>query len=370
MNETPLVRAMPGELTAKVYCSIKDQISAGLLTPGQCVPSERELEKRFKVSRVTVRRGLNQLVCEGLLRREPGRGYFLPDLSTANGRGANGHAVVFLHDHDEEALAGGAYHARLWAGARAEAARTGYLTMISAVRAGLLTADMAGSFAATAAGVICDHTDPEALRMLGRTGLPVVQVDYYNTASDAEVVVQDDIGGIFTATHHLFDCGHRRIGFLDTAPALRRQNRAANAERRTAAFLMACERLGIATRFRAEADLMMENAEEGTRTLLDAGVTALVVPHGELWPSVTAVLLEKRVDYPKTFGVVTWGDPPGDSENDALPFPTSATWCKEHMGREAVRRLMLRLERPDARPVITVIPVSLVDRKTGGQGEG
>ncbi len=367
MKKKPLVRAMPGELTAKVYNRIKEQIAAGLLTPGQCVPSERELEKLMKVSRVTVRRGLDKLVLEGLLRREPGRGYFLPDPSRSNGHGGNGHAVVFLHDHDEEALAAGAYHARLWAGAREEAARTGYLTMISAVRAELLTAEMAGSFASTAVGAICDHTDPEALRMLARTGLPIVQVDYYNTAPGIDVVAQDDIGGVLTAAHHLFGCGHRRIGYLDTAAMLRQQNRAANAERRTAAFLMACEQLGISARFRAEADLLRETAVEGTRALLDAGVTALIVPHGELWPSVSAVLAERAVEYPALFGVVTWGDPSVGSENGSLPFPTSVTWCKEQMGREAVRRLMLRIERPDTRPVTTIIPATLVDRQTGGR---
>jgi DNA-binding LacI/PurR family transcriptional regulator len=38
------------------------------------------------------------------------------------------------------------------------------------------------------------------------------------------------------------------------------------------------------------------------------------------------------------------------------------------MGREAARRLLLRLDRPDADPATLVIPAQLVDRGTGGRG--
>lgn len=47
------------------------------LSPGDAMPSERELMARFDVSRATVRRAIDQLVNDGLLVRTPGKGTFV-----------------------------------------------------------------------------------------------------------------------------------------------------------------------------------------------------------------------------------------------------------------------------------------------------
>ncbi|MFF5100059.1 MULTISPECIES: GntR family transcriptional regulator [Actinosynnema] len=44
--------------------------------PGSAIPSERDLATRYRVSRITVRAAIGQLVSEGLLTRAKGRGTF------------------------------------------------------------------------------------------------------------------------------------------------------------------------------------------------------------------------------------------------------------------------------------------------------
>jgi DNA-binding LacI/PurR family transcriptional regulator len=206
------------------------------------------------------------------------------------------------------------------------------------------------------------------VRALLGAGVPVVQIDYHCPGLPVDSVVQDDFGGIILAVEHLHARGHSRIGYLDTSAELRAAGRALNSERRLAGFRAATTHLGLDDSLIAPVVLASRRAADGTAALLDAGVTALVVPHKELWDSVREVLARRAVALPGDFGVVAWGDP--DASQEAAGFPSALTWSKEQMGREAARRLLLRLERPDVEPAAVIIPTRLVDRGTGGRGPG
>ncbi len=64
-----------------VYHQIKEQIleaiAGGLLAEGDPLPSERELVEHLNVSRMTVRRALNELVLSGQLHTRPGKGTYV-----------------------------------------------------------------------------------------------------------------------------------------------------------------------------------------------------------------------------------------------------------------------------------------------------
>lgn len=53
---------------------VRGRIAAGLLAPGDAVPSETALSEEFRVARNTVRRALAELHRDGLLTVVPGRG--------------------------------------------------------------------------------------------------------------------------------------------------------------------------------------------------------------------------------------------------------------------------------------------------------
>ncbi|MFS0786112.1 GntR family transcriptional regulator [Shouchella sp. 1P09AA] len=56
---------------------IQKQIKAGLLKPGDALPSEREFADKYQISRMTVRQGMNNLVQKRQLIREKGKGTFV-----------------------------------------------------------------------------------------------------------------------------------------------------------------------------------------------------------------------------------------------------------------------------------------------------
>ncbi|WP_226579562.1 GntR family transcriptional regulator [Halobacillus litoralis] len=58
---------------------IKQKIETGLYAEGEAIPSERELSEQYEVSRMTVRQAVNNLVQDGRLYREKGKGTFVAE---------------------------------------------------------------------------------------------------------------------------------------------------------------------------------------------------------------------------------------------------------------------------------------------------
>ena len=356
----------PGDLTEKVASTVREEIATGKLVQGECVLSERVLSSRMGVSRGTVRCGLERLVKEGLLRREAGKGYSLRGPMESAGEAAGRKTVVFVHSHSEEDLLEGRRHGRIWAGAREEAARAGLLTLISSIPENELDAGRAADLAAVAGGVLCDHTRPESTRRLQEAGIPVVHLDYpQHGGQRADAIVQDDCGGMELAVDHLREHGHRKIGYLDTTEHFRAKGKHLNASRRLVGFRTACSNIGSEVKGLVEP--AGPDARRAVLSLLERGATALVIPHTEPWSSARAALDERGRAVGGDFGVVLWG---GDQLGDEETAPTCVTWSKEQMGREGVRRLLLRMNRRSVEPATIVIPARLVDNGTGGRGPG
>jgi GntR family transcriptional regulator len=63
-----------------LYAQIKEMLQREIeadMKPGDALPPEPELEKRFGVSRITIRRALDELEVDGLIVRQQGRGTFV-----------------------------------------------------------------------------------------------------------------------------------------------------------------------------------------------------------------------------------------------------------------------------------------------------
>jgi GntR family transcriptional regulator len=71
----PLEGASP--LYSRVYRAIAEQIATGALRPHDRLPTERAIAETLEVSRVTVRRALQELMRDGLVEPAAGRGYLV-----------------------------------------------------------------------------------------------------------------------------------------------------------------------------------------------------------------------------------------------------------------------------------------------------
>ena len=75
------MRTLQAESFSPLYAQLMNQLQAdihrGLYPVGSRIPPEHELEMNYGVSRVTVRRALQELTGEGLLERKQGKGTFV-----------------------------------------------------------------------------------------------------------------------------------------------------------------------------------------------------------------------------------------------------------------------------------------------------
>lgn len=66
---------------ALVYQRLRDKLGEGRFPVGSRLPTEEQMSHEFEVSRITVRRALEQLVSEGYVNRRQGSGYSVVALS-------------------------------------------------------------------------------------------------------------------------------------------------------------------------------------------------------------------------------------------------------------------------------------------------
>ena len=71
-----------GPLYQKLYNFIKDDITKGVLLPGEKLPSRRSLSENLGISTVTVDNAYDQLVEEGYIEALPKKGYFVVETLT------------------------------------------------------------------------------------------------------------------------------------------------------------------------------------------------------------------------------------------------------------------------------------------------
>ncbi len=196
-----------------------DYINEHDLKPGDAIPTEAELAARYGVSVGTVRRALRQLVDQGILYRQPGRGTFLTEQSRerARRRGFLACMVPYIRDAFASTVIAGAQHA-------AQEADYALLLHNSYGQPDLeekLLRQSLGSAAGIVLLPVGRATLPPILEELLRRRFPLVFVDRLPTPDTDNVncVIADNRGGAYAAVQHLIELGHRRIGLALTANA-------------------------------------------------------------------------------------------------------------------------------------------------------
>lgn len=186
---------------------LKDRIEGGEFPAGTYLPTERELQDVYQVSRTTVRRALASLVDTGWAEALPGRG-----VVAARGfrRATSGQVAVIDSDSHVSKL----LHVRMHSGLQA----LGLEPVQLGEKAGYAMEDalrktMSEEFSAALIWSYEGFPDVNLVAQVNRR-LPVVALDHRIDGADCDLVTFDYEQAAYDATAHLALQGCRRIGIV------------------------------------------------------------------------------------------------------------------------------------------------------------
>jgi len=200
------------------------QISSGGLAPGALLPSENQLARDLKISRMTVRRAFEALGHAGLVSRRHGKGtYVAPRVSRETG------LIGYIGQSLTEGVSSELF-SHLSAALEQRKSLGWHLLMCSAEN----SLDRQLRFVET----LMDHAvqgiiftpavleDPfrnlSTVLALERSGAPFVLIEREVAGAEADSVIADQHKAGYIGTEHLIRLGHERIAFVDNprSPAI------------------------------------------------------------------------------------------------------------------------------------------------------
>lgn len=194
------------------------------------------------------------------------------------------------------------------------------------------------------------------------TGTPVVLINRVTDRGGVPAVISDDHRGVLDAVEHLYQLGHREIGYVG-GPC-----RFSTGARRLAAFEDA------ASRFQFTPSQVIETAafteEAGLRAggeLLDAhpGTTAVLAANDLLAIGVIDAAGQRGLSCPRDLSVVGFNDI--EYASRLQPPLTTVRIPHEAVGRRAAELLLALLEDPERHPETVMLAGELVTRGSTGR---
>lgn len=353
----------------QIYQELLREIQNGTYRPGDRLPSEAALCKRFDTSRITVAKSIHQLQSEGLVSRIPGSGTYvepptqskafhfgllIPELGATEifepiCRGmmtsplAKSHSLIWGHSSPGETD-------------RSKAALELCQQYVAQKVSGVFLAPI--EYADES-----DHTNSDIVAAFERANIPIVLLDRcflpYPERAPFDLIGIDNHRAGYTMARHLINVGASRIIFLA------RPNSASTVAARLAGYREALHVYGKGppngngAYFGNFSDLSIVSG-----ILDEASPDAILCANDATAATVIQALLKLGISVPQQVKIVGIDDV---SYAKFLPIPLTTLHqdCYE-MGAVALSTMLDRLRSPSMRPREILLPCELVIRESCG----
>lgn len=341
----------------QILDELAEEIRSGRVGPGDKLPSESALVKKYDTSRITVGRALRELQNSGLIERRAGSGSYVKGRNERAGSLLFGLLIPDLGEtdifdpicHGISSAPESADHALLWG--HTDARDKNKEEQCWRLCQQFIARRVAGVFLAPLEFEVgAEASNRRVLQALERARIPVVLLDRRPFAKPMRMQV--DLVGLnnrqagYLATEHLIRLGCRRIGFLSQQAA------ASTVSGRVAGYADALRDAGLP-------DALGDGAES-------AEMDGCVCINDRVASSYMRAFLQQGMRIPQDLRMVGIDDVPY-ARMLPVPLTTVRQPCQE-IGEAAMRAMLERIERPDMPGREILLEGSLVVRESCGAG--
>jgi len=194
--------------------SLKKMVLEKNLHPGDKIPSERDLAEQYGVCRITMNKAVSELVTEGLLYREKGKGTFVAShkrKKLAEDRKRIGVSFLDIYNITHP------YFSKLVNSINASCNKNGYSLQVFSTHASEI--DKSPFISAIKSGhlsgvLLASRMGLKNILLLKEMNVPFVWVNHDIPEEDINCVLVDYFSATFNAIKHLIGLGHKRIGLI------------------------------------------------------------------------------------------------------------------------------------------------------------
>lgn len=329
------LNALPKYLQLKGI--IKKNINEKKLAFGEKIPSEPQLCRKYGISRITAGKAISELVNEGVLFRDQGKGTFV-----ANRKRSGNLALIFTGDRVR--LSHDPFYLSIFDGIEQEAYASGQNLFFygqcpardiffALLRDRLLS------------GIIfLAEWNQEIVPELISRNVPMVGVHFYYKEVNIDYITVDNHSGACAAVRHLLDLGHKRIAYAGPEKGV-------NYMPRISAFRKTLKEAGITNASELYVECKSSNHYEAG---LEAGrmikemaelPTAVFAATDAIAAGLIYALQGFGINVPVNISIVGFNNTPSyfPVENSIATID----FDKKEMGRIAVRRLLEKIKYPE-----------------------
>ena len=345
--------------------ALKKAIETGQFDAGEFLPPERELSEQFGVNRITLRKGIADLVRKGYLENIPGAGNRVLERTATE---AGSRVIGCLMLRMPGLLTMSPYYADVFDGIMEEVALHGCRLVFASIKPDQLWAPdnrlriKPNVLKEHYSGVLLLGGLPEELAVAyQKKGLRVTLVDRAATIRGISGVVPDNRFGAIEATRYLLELGHRHMAFIgkavpDPASEVRFQGflqtiRDANIEFRKSDLVAASYETNVAQE-------TVKKYLAHTKTL----PTAFVAINDEAAMGAMRAFREHGLRVPQDVSIIGFDDI--SLAAHTTPALTTIRIPRKEMGRLAAKILAGQLEVQDTPVTRLVLQTELVVRES------
>ncbi|MCM3038424.1 GntR family transcriptional regulator [Paenibacillus motobuensis] len=347
--------------------TLKARIASGELQPGDQLPTEAELSKEFKVSRITSKRALTELENANLIYRVQGKGSFVhADLPPLRPLPRIGKEILFILPFTHNPGLGD-YEK----GINEYLATTDYTlniqsnTVIGQRR--LLETALHNNNSGLIIYPVSSSEDLGILYQYYQSKFPLVTMDKIIDGISFPYVVSDNFDGGYRACKHLIDNNHKRIAFLTPS----RIEKSSSIRERYFGYLQALYDNGLidySVNDLTERYLSHEGGDGKEyyrafiQAVMDNGITGIVAENDLIAIEIMQIAKDIGLSIPDDFSIVGFDNIHLSSFVE--PRLTTISQDFAQMGYMAAKSLIGMLEDPQRPQDNVIVPVQLIQRQT------